>query len=766
MKKVKFIFLFFIIIILNHSYHTQITIDGKVVDQNYSIGLSDVIIKFIYEDSTVLSNSDGRFSVLVDGVYEFSKKGYIKKTVRIRKDVFNIIQLQIKSTELNEINVNTSLKPQTLKNVPSSISIISQSEINRNYDISLVPSLNKISGIYMQSGALNTNRITIRGIGARNPYGTSKIRCFYEDIPITNGDGESNIDVFELSSISNIEIIKGPNSSVYGSGLGGAIRLNPKKGLLNEKRIETSLLFGSFGLTKEVVNANIGLNKNSLNISLSNTEREGYRDNNEYNRKSIIINSTHFLNEKNVFTFLGSFLYLKAFIPSSLNEDNYLNSPSSADYNWEQSKGHEDNKTGIFGINWNHYFDNKFILKNSLFGSFRIGYEPRPFNILSENNILTGIRSRLEKEFEIFNEKSNFTFGFEIFNENHNFQKYENLYQNFSSINGSIQGNIISDFDEKRLVNNIFFESNIKLFSNFKIIVALNNNRTNYNLEDLQNFMTSNDQSGSYSFNNILSPKFGISYLISEKVNAYGNISHGFSTPKLEETLLPNGIINTEIQPEIGWNFEVGSRGLLVKEKLQYNLSFYRTNISNLLVSRRTDFDEYIGINAGKTTHEGIEFELNYILIKLNHSSLEINQSFTINNHNFKEFIDLDNNYAGNKLTGLPKNIINSGFILKNKIIYCSFNLQHVGEIPVTDNNSLFTEKFTVLNTKIGSKINLNESFVMNTFFGINNFTNQSYASQILINASSFGGNQPRYYYPGEPINYYLGIRLNYTFKN
>ena len=187
--------------------------------------------------------------------------------------------------------------------------------------------------------------------------------------------------------------------------------MNPKKGLLNEKKIETSLLIGSFGLIKEVVNANIGYNKNSLNISFSNTERKGYRDNNEYNRKSIIINSTHFLNEKNVFTFLGNFLSLKAFIPSSLNEENYLNNPSSADYNWEQSKGHEDNKMGIFGFNWKHYFNNKFILKNSLFGSFRMGYEPRPFNIISENNIVTGIRSRLEKEFEIFNEKSNFTFG-------------------------------------------------------------------------------------------------------------------------------------------------------------------------------------------------------------------------------------------------------------------------------------------------------------------------------------------------------------------
>jgi iron complex outermembrane receptor protein len=33
----------------------------------------------------------------------------------------------------------------------------------------------------------------------------------------------------------------------------------------------------------------------------------------------------------------------------------------------------------------------------------------------------------------------------------------------------------------------------------------------------------------------------------------------------------------------------------------------------------------------------------------------------------------------------------------------------------------------------------------------------------LLINASSFGGNSPRYYYPGEPVNFYSGIRLKYN---
>jgi iron complex outermembrane receptor protein len=50
----------------------------------------------------------------------------------------------------------------------------------------------------------------------------------------------------------------------------------------------------------------------------------------------------------------------------------------------------------------------------------------------------------------------------------------------------------------------------------------------------------------------------------------------------------------------------------------------------------------------------------------------------------------------------------------------------------------------------------------MNIFVGVDNVFEESYASQILINARGFGGNAPRYYYPGVPINYYTGIAINY----
>ncbi|MGS0526011.1 hypothetical protein ACU8V7_13385 [Zobellia nedashkovskayae] len=51
----------------------------------------------------------------------------------------------------------------------------------------MVSAINQIPGVFVLSGALNTNKITIRGIGARSQFGTDKLQLYYNDIPLTNG---------------------------------------------------------------------------------------------------------------------------------------------------------------------------------------------------------------------------------------------------------------------------------------------------------------------------------------------------------------------------------------------------------------------------------------------------------------------------------------------------------------------------------------------------------------------------------------------------
>lgn len=129
---------------------------------------------------------------------------------------------------LKEVTISNFHINDSLLNAPASIGILSQKELqaNNNTDISIA--INRIPGVYMQSANLTTNRISIRGIGARTPYGTNKIRAFYGNIPLTSGNSETTIEDIDLKNISQVEIIKGPLSSIYGAGLGGAILLTPK----------------------------------------------------------------------------------------------------------------------------------------------------------------------------------------------------------------------------------------------------------------------------------------------------------------------------------------------------------------------------------------------------------------------------------------------------------------------------------------------------------------------------------------------------------
>jgi iron complex outermembrane receptor protein len=48
--------------------------------------------------------------------------------------------------------------------------------------------------------------------------------------------------------------------------------------------------------------------------------------------------------------------------------------------------------------------------------------------------------------------------------------------------------------------------------------------------------------------------------------------------------------------------------------------------------------------------------------------------------------------------------------------------------------------------------------------FGIQNSLNEKYVASLLPNAVGFGNVAPRYFYPGQPRNYYGGLQLTYQF--
>ena len=677
----------------------------------------------------------------------------------------NLAFSQIKKDTLilSELIVKASPIHNSLQNNASSISIVTATDINKSDGIMLTPVLNKIAGVYMQQGALNTNRITIRGIGARTQFGTSRVKAYLDNIPLSSGEGETVIEDIDMGCIDKIEVIKGPNSTSFGAGLGGVIHLFSKETPLFESFAKSTSTYGSFGSVQQRLSA--GYSNNNLNLfsSYSDLQSTGFRANSSYSRKSYNLFGKQKISLKGTLSFIGIFTRLKAFIPSSINETDFKNNPKRAASNWLAAQGYESYDKYVLGLGYNHQFSEKWTLKSSVFSNIKNAYEARPFDILEDETNTLGARLNLNYKDKLFRLPFEFSIGTEFSLEKYNYSLFKNLYLS-SPGKGSVQGDQFSAVSQNRNYSDYFFQLNIWLSKKLSLETGIGLNATKYSTEDDFNPTLTKEKS-SHDFGDVWSPRVGLSYKIAHGKNIFVSVNRGFSNPSVAETLTPEGEINTELKSEMGLNYELGFKGNWNNNKLYTEITFFSTQIKNLLVARRIAEDQYVGINAGASSHTGIEFFVNYKMLEAGKIYIDPYFSGAINNFKFKDFVDGNFDYSGNHLTGVPENQFNLGLDvrLKNNFSLNS-SYRYVGKIPLNDSNSKYSENYTLLDLKVTYKFKVLKFINIMLNSGVNNLLNEKYASNILPNAVGFGNAAPRYYYPGNPVNYYGEFSVSYLF--
>lgn len=681
-----------------------------------------------------------------------------KKIIFSKSNQQFYLKVSIQTESLNPILVNAQNEKRGSVILP--ISTINSEAINQQSPLDLVASINQTAGIYIQSGAINTNRIVIRGVGSRTLFGTNKIRAYFNEIPITSGVGETVIDSYNPEDLESIEIVKGPKATIYGTNLGGTILLNSKTPEEKGFSLRNSLTIGSFGLVKKSIASDYSNDDFNLHINYDHLELDGFRENSNYNRNTIFLNSSYRLNDKTELSLLINHTDYTAQIPSSIGSTDFEEDPSQAAFTWKQSKGFEADEQTLIGLSVKYQFSDDFKTTTSIFYSYSDHYEPRPFNILDEFTNGFGLRTVFNKNFNFLNRKAEWTFGGELFKDEYHWQTIENLYRDNNG-NGSLAGILLSDNEEYRQQLNLFSSVTLPILEKVTMQFGINYNQTNYDFQDEFN-SGENNKSISRNFDAIIAPNLNVLYQFNTNQNVFANVSYGFNYPSLEEALTPEGVINPEISPEKGFNYEIGSESFLFQKKLHVLTSVYVLDIKDLLVAERVGDDQFIGRNAGRTLHKGLEFSTDY-KFKLGENlviSPYINATF--NWHRFKEFISDDSDFSGNELTGVPDMTIASGIGFKYNNIALFANHLYVGEIPIDDANALYSHAYNVLNLKLTYDTQLFRTLDFRLNFGINNVLDSQYASSILINATGFNNSEPRYYYPGNPRNYYGGVSLCY----
>jgi len=644
---------------------------------------------------------------------------------------------------LDEIAVEALKISTSLRNVPGSISVVTGKSITLSDATNLATTINALPGVSMQTGNYATSRIVIRGMGSRTPYNTNRIKSYLNEVPLTGSDGVSTPEEVDLHSLQRIEVVKGPAAALFGPGLGGTLNLYTPE--YDQYKLKANLQYGSWQTIQAHLSATAQGKAMSAWGSISHLQSDGYRENSQYKRTAVLSTAQW---KKQAWSVNATILLtgLHAGIPSSLGKTMYMENPEAAALTWKAVKGYKESEKIRAGITVATKITSRLENSLTIFGVGNDSYERRPFNNLDDNSLGYGFRNKVS----YLTNKAEWIVGGEYVSDRYEWKlDKDNLLLNQNRENRN----------HFNLYGMVYYRPNKRL--NLSVASALG--QTSYRLTDL--FVANGEQSGQRKFPLIFSPRIGINYSPNETVALYGSAGHGYSLPSPEETLLPGGDVNPNLEPEQGMQYETGIRLNLFNHKAWLDGTLYWIELNNLLVTKRITEDIFTGINAGKSRHQGVELTFRNIFFSYNHFPGRLTSllSYTLTANKFIEFTDDGNSYDGNHLPGIPNQTIQQQFTWNPvERIELSTQLFYAGEQYLDDLNSGKQEGYLLGNIKLSAEMLRNTTSALRLTTGINNLTNTHYASMLVVNAKGFGNSEPRYYYPGLPRNFYLGIAFRF----
>jgi iron complex outermembrane receptor protein len=128
-----------------------------------------------------------------------------------------------KVVSLETVTIKAYEQTRKLKDIPAAVSYIGRTAFERFGPTSIVQAVNSVPGVRMEERSPGSYRFNIRGSALRSPFGVRNIKVYFNDLPYTDPGGHTYLNQLGYYNFNSLEIIKGPGSSLYGSGTGGVL---------------------------------------------------------------------------------------------------------------------------------------------------------------------------------------------------------------------------------------------------------------------------------------------------------------------------------------------------------------------------------------------------------------------------------------------------------------------------------------------------------------------------------------------------------------
>ena len=627
-----------------------------------------------------------------------------------------------------------------LKDVPAAISKLSSVDLERFSNTNILPALNTQPGVRMEERSPGSYRISIRGSAIRSPFGVRNVKVYWNGLPLTDNGGNTYLNLLDFNAINDLEIIKGPGSSLYGAGTGGVLLLN--KGAGNKDLFTTTLQAGSYGMLRGQVGYEETFRKFSISINQAHQESSGYRDQSAMERNTESVSSSIFLGKKSTLAInlLHSNLYYQT--PGGLTQIQYDTLPTQARPaggpfpSAVNAKAAVYNNTFFGGLTYDGDFG-KWNTQISVFGNASDFKNPTIRNYEKRNEQSFGIRT----ENQWRGKQSQFTIGGEL-----------QTGRSLISIGNNAQGEYVGTGNDVRLPADIAFafaQFDWTLPKGFFLTAGMSFNRLTFQFDTLQteNYVTVNKR----HLNSILSPRIAISKSWNVHLSTYLSYSRGYSPPGTAEIYPSIAIYNPTLNPEYGDNYEVGLKGAW--SLMELSVTFYSLQLNQTIIRLNAGADYFT--NAGRTAQSGIELFTKF----KTRIGLSGWYSHTFNHYRFIDYVQGADDFSGNQVTGTTPSVIATGLDYRWRGAYTNVTANYVHKIPLNDANTAYADAYFLVGLRLGYRIKKGEG-PFEFFGGVDNLLDEKYSL-----GNDFNAVGARYFNAAPGRNFYAGIQLRLPLK-
>lgn len=624
------------------------TVTGKITDDKQH-PVADAFIYLLNTNAATFTDAQGNFTFknINAGKYTLavSAIGYASITEALTVGNTNAaltIQLADATAQLDAVIVTAQKKEEALQDIPVSISAISAKQVQQlrlwnTKDLTAVA-----PNLALSNSGDERNVASIRGI----------VTTSYDPAVATYIDGvnQFSLDTYiaSLNDIERIEVLRGPQGTLYGrNAMGGVINIVTKQPT-NTTNGFIELNAGNYGLQRYTAGIRTPLVKGKLFFGATGAfnKRDGFYTN--------TFNNSTFDKQQNI---AGNY-YLK-YLPGS-NWSVTLNLKHQAFRNngaFPLVNGIDEAINNPFQLSQNATAK---MIDNTLNTSLVINHAGPGFAFTSQTayqqnhryynapldgdfspaDIVTVINDYGNKwnNVKVFTQEFRFnsaasksaalkwTAGTYFFHQNNpskqatHFGEDAGLYGipdvNFATINSATGKNTGIAF---------YGQLSYAITSKFEITGGLRYDYENkkldvegaYQKDGEDAFIIRPDTAASLHYSAV-SPKVGLSYHISNNSNLFATYNRGFRTGGLTQLSSdPSQPPLYPYKPEYSNNYEAGIKNSFLKNRLRINITLFATEVTNAQVPTLVLPDAItVTRNTGKLSSKGAEFELSATPIK------------------------------------------------------------------------------------------------------------------------------------------------------